>query len=282
MAPLIADTLGLGTLSVGAPYFNPTFMLSMLPLLALLSIGIHANWKRGRLAERRRVLLSTLVIAAIAGIILVFGVYSHGKVLSPVAATLGAWIILVDPIDRLRRGLSLPRSVIGMTVAHLGLGMFVLSVTTVESFTLERDVALGQGEQAVVGNYEFRFQGVESIEGPNYDGVQGTIVVMRHGVPTSVVYPQKRHYWVQRQVTTEAAIEMHHGSNVFVALGEDLGAGKWSVRFQIRPLVNFLWLGAFIMALGGAIAATDGRYRVARRAVIDPAAAGAVAREVAR
>jgi cytochrome c-type biogenesis protein CcmF len=78
------------------------------------------------------------------------------------------------------------------------------------------------------------------------------------------VYPQKRQYWVQRQVTTEAAIEMHHGSNVFVALGDELGAGKWSVRFQIRPLVNFLWLGAFIMAVGGAIAATDQRYRVAR------------------
>jgi cytochrome c-type biogenesis protein CcmF len=166
-----------------------------------------------------------------------------------------------------------------MTVAHIGLGIFVLSVTTVESFTLERDVALGQGEQAVVGNYEFRFSGVKPIEGPNYNGVEGTVVVTRHGVPTSVVYPQKRQYWVQRQVTTEAAIEMHHGSNVFVALGDELGAGKWSVRFQIRPLVNFLWLGAFIMAVGGAIAATDRRYRVAQQAATAPVAAPGVAGE---
>jgi cytochrome c-type biogenesis protein CcmF len=282
MAPLISDALGLGTLSVGTPYFNPTFMLSMLPLLALLSLGIHANWKRGHLGAAQRTILTTLVIAAIAGVILVFGVYSHGKVLSPVAATLGAWIILsslVDPIDRIRRKLSLPRSVIGMTVAHLGLGMFVLSVTTVESFTLERDVALGQGDRAVVGNYEFRFAGVKPIEGPNYNGVEGTVVVTRHGVPISVVYPQKRQYWVQRQVTTEAAIEMHHGSNVFVALGDELGAGKWSVRFQIRPLVNFLWLGAFIMAVGGAIAATDRRYRAARQAVAAPVATPGAAEE---
>jgi cytochrome c-type biogenesis protein CcmF len=212
----------------------------------------------------------------------VFGVYSHGKVLSPVAATLGAWIILsslIDPIDRLRRKLSLPRSVIGMSVAHIGLGIFVLSITTVESFTLERDVALGQGERAVVGNYEFRFNGVKPIEGPNYNGVEGTVVVTRHGVPTSVVYPQKRQYWVQRQVTTEAAIEMHHGSNVFVALGDELGAGKWSVRFQIRPLVNFLWLGAFIMAVGGAIAATDRRYRAAQQAVTAPVATPGIAGE---
>jgi cytochrome c-type biogenesis protein CcmF len=282
MAPLISDALGLGTLSVGTPYFNPTFMLSMLPLLALLSLGIHANWKRGHLGASQRTILTTLVIAAIAGVILVFGVYSHGKVLSPVAATLGAWIILsslVDPIDRLRRKLSLPRGVIGMTVAHIGLGIFVLSVTTVESFTLERDVALGQGERAVVGNYEFRFNGVKPIEGPNYNGVEGTVVVTRHGVPTSVVYPQKRQYWVQRQVTTEAAIEMHHGSNVFVALGDELGAGKWSVRFQIRPLVNFLWLGAFIMAVGGAIAATDRRYRTAPQAAAAPVATPGAAGE---
>jgi cytochrome c-type biogenesis protein CcmF len=90
------------------------------------------------------------------------------------------------------------------------------------------------------------------------------------------VYPQKRQYWVQRQVTTEASIEMHHGSNVFVALGDDLGAGKWSVRFQIRPLVNFLWLGAFIMALGGAIAATDRRYRLAKEATAPVAESGGV------
>jgi len=275
LAPLISDTLGLGTLSVGTPYFNPTFMLSMLPLLALLCVGVHANWKRGRLSDSKRTLLITFIIAAITAVIVVYAVYSNGKVLSPVAATLGVWIILsslVDPIDRIRRKLSLPRSVIGMTVAHIGVGMFVLSVTTVESFTLERDVALGPGQQTSVGNYEFRFQGVRAIEGPNYNGVEGTVVVTRHGVPTAVVYPQKRSYWVQHQVTTEASIEMHHGSNVFVALGDDLGANKWSVRFQIRPLVNFLWLGAFIMALGGGIAATDRRYRIANKeAVSEPA-----------
>jgi cytochrome c-type biogenesis protein CcmF len=285
LAPLIADSLGLGTLSVGTPYFNPTFMLSMLPLLALLALGVQANWKRGRLGAARRTLLTTLIIAAIVGVIIVFGIYSHGKVLSPVAATLGVWIILtslIDPIDRLRRKLSFPRGVLGMTVAHIGLGIFVISVTTVESFTVERDVALGRGERTTVGNYEFRFDRVKPVEGPNYNGVEATVVVTRHGVPTSIVYPQKRKYWVQGQVTTEAAIEMHHGSNVFVALGDDLGGGKWSLRFQIRPLVNFLWLGAFIMSLGGAIAATDRRYRLARAAVAPATVPGAVAGEGAR
>ncbi len=269
MAPMISDSLHLGTLSVGTPYFNPTFALSMVPLLALLSLGVHANWKRGRLGGAVRTLLITLIVAAVIAVGLVYGIYSNGKLLTPVAATLGVWIIItsfVDPLDRWRRKLSLPRSLIGMTIAHVALGVFVISLTTVESFTVERDVALARGEQAKVGGWEFRFDGVKPLEGPNYDGVTGTVVVTRNGAPVAVMYPQKRQYWVQHQETTEAAIEMHRGSNLFVALGDDLGAGKWSVRFQIRPLVNFIWLAAFFMAVGGAVAASDRRYRAAKPA----------------
>ncbi|MDB6090137.1 MAG: c-type cytochrome biosis protein CcmF [Gammaproteobacteria bacterium] len=282
MAPLISDALGLGTLSVGAPYFNPTFMLSMLPLMALLGMGIHANWKKGRLGEKKRMLLTTLVVAGVIACGLVFGIYSNGRVLTPVGAALGIWIILtslVDPIDRLRRKLSLPRAVVGMTIAHIGIGIFVLALTTVESFTVEHDVSLAQGGMTTVGPYEFRFDGVKAIEGPNYEGVGGTIAVTRHGAPLTVLYPQKRQYWVQHSVTTEAAIEMHYGSNLLVALGEDLGAGKWSVRIQVRPLVNLVWLAALIMAIGGGIAASDRRYRLTRasEAAVVPGAAGETA-----
>jgi cytochrome c-type biogenesis protein CcmF len=195
-----------------------------------------------------------------------------------VAATLGVWIIitsLVDPIDRWRRKLSFSRSVVGMTVAHIGLGLFVLSLTTVESFTMEHDVSLASGASTTAGPYEFRFDGVKPIQGPNYEGVGGTITVTRHGAPLTTMYPEKRQYYVQHTTTTESAIEMHYGSNLLIALGEDLGADKWSIRIQIRPLVNLVWLAAFIMALGGAIAASDRRYRLAKAAEA-PSAAGTV------
>jgi cytochrome c-type biogenesis protein CcmF len=267
LAPLISDALKLGTLSVGPPYFNPTFMLSMLPLLALLSVGIHANWKRGRLKDSQRTLLYSFVAAAVLGCGFVFGLYAHGSLLSAVGATLGIWIVLsslVDPLDRWRRGLTLSRAVLGMTVAHIGLALAVIALTAVQSFTIERDVALAPGTSAAVGDYEFRFEGVRPVEGPNYDGVGGTLIVTRHGAPVAVMTPQKRRYWVQHQVTSETAIRMHRGNNLLLALGEDLGAGRWSVRVQIRPLVSLIWIAAFIMALGGALAASDRRYRAAR------------------
>ena len=268
LAPLIADTFGY-TLSVGAPYFNPTFMMSTVPLMALLAFGVQANWKRGRLGQKTRMLLTTLVVAAAIACVVVFGIYSRGKVLTPVAATLGVWIILtslVDPIDRIRRKLSLTRAVVGMAIAHIGLGVFVLSLTTVESFTQEHDVALGQGQSYSVGAYSFRFDGVRNIEGANYEGVGGKIVVTRNGQPLTVMYPEQRHYYVQNTTTMVASIEMHYGSNILVHLGQYLGAEKWSVRIQIRPLVNFMWLAAFVMALGGAIAASDRRYRLPKTA----------------
>ncbi len=280
LAPLISDALKLGTVSVGPPYFNPTFMLSMLPLLALLSVGIHSNWKRGRLKDKQRTLFYTLIAAAVLACGLVYGIYSHGRVLTPVGATLALWIVLaslVDPIDRWRRGLSLSRAVIGMTIAHLGLATAVIALTTVQSFTTERDVALAPGASASAGGYEFRFDGVRPLEGPNYDGVGGTIVVTRQGAPVTVLTPEKRQYWVQRQAITQTSIKMHHGNNLLVALGEDLGGGRWSVRIQIRPLVSLIWLAALIMAIGGATAASDRRYRTAK--VAEAPALGATARD---
>ncbi len=267
MAPLISDALGLGTVSVGPPYFNPTFLLSMLPLAALLSVGIHSNWKRGRLQDSQRALLMTLLAAAVLACALVYGIYEHGQVLTPVGALLGVWIILssfIEPIARWRRGVRVPRGMLGMTIAHSGLGVLVIALTTVQSFTREHDVALAPGTSTTVGSYVFRFDGVQALEGPNYDALGATVTVTRGGAPVAVFKPQKRQYWVQHQLTTETAIRMDHGNNILVALGEDLGAGRWSLRVQIRPLVSFIWLAALIMAIGGAVAASDRRYRTAK------------------
>jgi len=276
MAPLISSALGLGKLSVGPPYFNPTFLLSMLPLLALVSVGIHARWKRGKLSDRARPILLTLVAAAVIGCAVVFGLFTGGRVLAPVGIGLGVWIILsslIDPIDRLRRRITIPRAVLGMTLAHIGLGIFVVSITSVEGFTAERDVALAQGATAQLGAYEFRFEGIQPVEGANYSGVGATVVVTRHGAPVAVMHPEKREYWVQHTDTTASSIRMYHTSNILVALGQDLGKGTWSLRLQVRPMVSFIWLAAFIMAAGGMLAISDRRYRLPREEEVSAVAA---------
>ena len=264
MAPLISDALGLGTLSVGTQYFNPTFLLPVLPLIALAAVGSHASWKRGRLSERRGALLTALGFAVLIAAALILGAYSGARVLTPVGFVLGFWILisaLIDPVNRLRRRLSFSGGIVGMAVAHAALGIFVISITAVESYTRERDVALAVGEKASVGEFEYQLLSVQPIEGPNYDGVRGEIAVFEGGKQVGLLHPEKRQYWVQRSVMTEAGIDMQWNRDIFGALGEDLGRGRWSVRAQVRPLVNYVWLAAVLMALGGVIAALDRRYR---------------------
>ena len=264
MAPLISDTLGLGTLSVGRQYFDPTFLLPTLPLLALAAVGLHAGWKRGRISQRRGPILVTLVLGVLLALALVFGAWSGAKVLTPIGFALGFWLLgsaLIDPVDRLRRRLAMTPAIIGMALAHASVGVFVVSITAVESYTRERDLALAVGEAGTVGEYEYRLTGLEMREGPNYDALRGEIVVSEGGRQIGLLHPEKRNYWVQRQQMTEAGIDMQLTRDVFAALGEDLGAGRWSVRAQVRPLINYVWLAALLMAIGGVIAACDRRYR---------------------
>jgi len=271
-----AEALGQGALSVGPPYFRPTFLLPILPLLALLSIGIHASWKRGHLGERTRAILATLAIALALALAVVLGVYAGRHCLAVVGLTLGGWIILsslIDPIDRMRRRLSLPRSILGMTLAHIGLGVAVIALSIVEPYTVERDIALGNGESARVGAYDFKLIGTREVEGPNYSAVRAEVVISRNGHVVTTLLPEKREYWVRKQVGTVAGIKNEYGTDLFVALGDDLGAGRWSLRAQIRPMITLLWLGPVLMAFGGFYALTDRRYRLARAAESVPAGA---------
>ena len=264
LAPLIADTLGLGTLSVGPPYFNPAFLVPMIPLVMLVSIGMHARWRRGSLADSKRKLLGGLAGAVVIGLSIAYGVYGSKGILTPVGTVLGCWIIissLIDPMLQLRRGQGLPASVLGMTVAHIGLGCFVLGITMVQSHSIERDVAMSRGQLHQIGDYTFRYDGGEAITGPNFDGFRGHVSVFKDGKLVRQLNPEKRHYTVQGSVMTEAAIGAAWNRDLLAALGEDVGAGAWSLRLQYRPLIRFIWLGAGIMALGGVITLFDRRYR---------------------
>jgi len=269
MAPLISDALGLGTLSVGRQYFDPVFLLPTLPLLALAAVGLHSSWKKGRLSERRGPILWALGIALAMTLALMLGVWQGAMVLTPVGIALGVWLALsalIDPIDRWRRKLSLTPALVGMSLAHLALGIFVVSVTVVESYTSERDLALAVGESGRVGEFEYQLLGLSTVEGPNYDALRAEIRVLENGREVGRLFPEKRNYWVQRQMMTDAGIDMQIGRDLFAALGEDLGGGRWSVRAQVRPLINYIWLAAVLMAIGGIVAACDRRYRKAEGA----------------
>jgi cytochrome c-type biogenesis protein CcmF len=132
----------------------------------------------------------------------------------------------------------------------------------VESYKIEKDVALKPGGRFDIAGYQFKFVSARDVRGPNYDAVEASVEVSRDGRAVTLLKPQKRHFWVQQTDNSQAAISVNASRDLFVAMGNPLGAGAWSMRIQYKPLVRYIWLGARVMAIGGLIAATDRRYRL--------------------
>jgi cytochrome c-type biogenesis protein CcmF len=279
--PLFMDAFQLGKISVGPPYFNLVFMIPALPLALLLGVGMHASWKRATFATVKQKLYVVAAIAAALAILLPVFVYDGLKVLTVVgffAAFMVMGSALIDPISRLRKKQSLSGAVVGMAIAHFGVGLFTMGITGLESYRIEKDVSMGPGDSVRIAGYDFKFIGTKPIRGPNYDSIEATVHILDGGDHFATLTPEKRTYWVQKSPMSEAGIRIGPDRDLFVALGEDLGLGKWSMRIQFKPLIRYIWLGALLMAIGGACAALDRRYRVRRtasEAAADVAAQGA-------
>ena len=130
------------------------------------------------------------------------------------------------------------------------------------------------GDTVAVGGYTFRLDGLTEIAGPNYDATRGAIAVLKDGVKQRTLYPEKRFYRVQQMPMTEAAIDTGFLRDLYASLGEPVNGGAWVVRIYHKPFIDWIWGGAFLMALGGLLAVSDKRYRLARRAERELAAAG--------
>ena len=266
--PLFMDALELGKVSVGPPYFNSAFLVPIAPLLLLLGVGMHAAWIKQdgqSLFERLR---GVAIVALAAGVLLPWAVFGSTSLLTVIGCALGLWVLLsslIQPLARLREGKGLTRGLVGMSVAHIGVAVCVLGVTITSAYNIETDLGVQPGETVTVGGYDFTFQGMRRVEGPNYIADEADVRITRDGELVAELKPQKREYRVQKSPMTEAGIDGRMSRDLFVALGDPLGGGAWSMRIQYKPLVRFIWIGAILMALGGALAASDRRYRVAVR-----------------
>jgi cytochrome c-type biogenesis protein CcmF len=196
-------------------------------------------------------------------------VYGGGSVLTAVGVAAATWLVfstMLDPVLRaFGRGVRLTRGMIGMQIAHLGLGLTVLGITVTSSFSILADQRIAPGETLQLGAYQLLFKGIQPVKGPNYEALRGDMEITRGGQHVVTLHPEKRVYRVRSSPMTEAGIDAGWSRDLFVALGDDLGQGAWSVRLQYKPMVRFIWLGAAVMAFGGLLAITDRRYRIAVR-----------------
>jgi cytochrome c-type biogenesis protein CcmF len=277
LSPLVYELLGIGKISVGPPVFALMFLVPVLPLMVFLAVGMHSAWRRGKLTVTAEPIWWLLGIAAALSVAIQGLVFGAFHLVGLIGFTFGFWIIfssLLEPVRRLRQKQTLTAALLGMCIAHLGVGMFAIGASGVESYKIEKDVALKPGESFVIAGYNVKFVNSLNVRGPNYDAVEALVVVTRGGKPVTVLRPQKRHFWVQQTDNSKAAISVNWSRDLFVAMGNPLGENAWSMRIQYKPLVRYIWLGALVMALGGFIAATDRRYRVKVPAAAAAAPAG--------
>jgi cytochrome c-type biogenesis protein CcmF len=267
LAPLIYEVLDIGKISVGAPWFNKVFLLPMLPLVFLVGIGMHTTWRSHKGSLLTGKLFVPAVVAIILGILIPGVLYGRFGVMVSVGVIAAVWVIatsIIEPLRSLRRAEGTARitpAVLGMSIAHMGVGLFILGVTMVSAFNVETDMSMRPGEKVDVAGHSFELREFRQVQGPNYTAIEGVIEIRKDGDFVAEVHPQKRQYLVQKNLMTEAGIEAHWNKDLFIALGEQLGNDTWSVRIQYKPMIRFIWLGAIVMALGGLIAVTDRRYR---------------------
>ncbi|MCY4498929.1 MAG: heme lyase CcmF/NrfE family subunit, partial [Rhodospirillaceae bacterium] len=273
--PLFLDALTGEKVSVGPPYFHATFVPLMVPAVVAAGIGPLLAWKRGDLAGALSRLRLTLVFAlAVPLATLMFA--AKAPMLAVLGTALGTWLVAASigefaervrlfgasPGETWRRAKHLPRAVYGMTIAHAGAGVVILGIVVSVTWETERLQVVQAGESVPVGGYEFTFRGVEDVRGPNYDAVRGIFNVTRDGDLVTVMTPETRIYDTSPQTTTEAAIHPTLTSDLYAVIGDPDGSGGWAARLYHKPLVNWIWLGAILVAAGGIVSLTDRRPRV--------------------
>jgi len=272
--PLLLDALGLGKISVGPPYFDAVFMPLMAPTVFLMGIGPLARWKETDLPSLALRLRWAAVVAVLASIG-VGALAGEVRLVSTLGLVMAFWIVgsvATDLWERVHpagsawsqawaKARHIPRALVGMMVAHLGIAAFCFGVVMVKTYEVERDVKMAVGDTTTVRGYTFTFGGVKERQGPNYVAVQGQMQVARgDGTPTQM-RPEKRIYRVQQNPMTEAAIDAGVTRDLYVSLGEQVEGGAWIVRVYVKPFIDWIWGGCLLMALGGLLAVTDRRYR---------------------
>ncbi|MDC4234055.1 heme lyase CcmF/NrfE family subunit [Pasteurella multocida] len=271
LLPLVHKQLGLGTISVGAPFFDQMFLIIMVPFSLLLGVGPLIKWRRDEFSAIRKPVILSLIVMLVAGFALPYLLQDQLTVSAVLGTMMAVFIVLLSVYELQQRathrsafwsGLTkLSRSHWGMVLAHLGVAMSVWGIAFSQNYSIERDVRMNVGDSVQIADYQFTFQGITEANGPNYLGGKAQVDIRRNGQVEAILFAEKRFYTVSKMTMTEAAIDWGFTRDIYVALGENLGQDAWALRLYYKPFIRWIWFGGVFMALGGLLCMFDRRYR---------------------
>jgi cytochrome c-type biogenesis protein CcmF len=277
--PIFVDAVG-GKISVGPPYFNLVFLTLTAPIGVLIGVGMIVRWKSDEPLRLMSKLKIPLLISVVVGVILSLMLPEwNWQTLAGLMMALWIATTVVLALSERFKGRSIasalrstPRGFYGMLLGHIGIASFIVGVTLVSMYNIEKDIRMAPGDSFEMAGYTFKFNGVRMTRVENYDAARGDFLVTNDSGFRAEMRPEKRVYLVQKMPMTEAAIDAGLTRDLFIALGEEVGNdGSWALRIYYKPFIRWIWLGALIMSFGGLLAATDKRYRQMARREIDAA-----------
>ena len=286
-SPVFIEMVNNDKISVGPPYYAKTFVPLAIPLMVLVVLGPVLNWKRDDLRAMGKRLW---VPAVLALVVLVLAVMFNGLkgVLTAAGLGLAAWLVAGSGLVLARRwwagraylGRSVrttPRAMYGLTLAHAGLGLLVLGITGVTAWDSDKVLSMRLGDTVAFAGRTLTLSAFETVKGPNYEARQARFEVRGQGKPYQLS-SEKRFYASAQSQTTEAGIRVSPLGNLYVSVGEESPNGV-IVRLWDHPLIIWIWIGGFTMALGGAVSLSDRRLRLGAAVRIAPAAIPTAAAE---
>jgi len=270
--PLIHKQIGLGSVSIGAPFFNQMFLILMVPFAFILGIGPLVKWRRDQISAIRTPVMISLVMMIALGFGLPYLVGNRITATSVMGVMMSAIIVILSLYEMHTRAthrhsflmgiFKLSRSHWGMVLAHLGVAMTVFGIAMSHNFSIEKDVRMREGDSVQILDYNFTFKGLKITDGANYQGDTADIEITRNGKLEATLHAEKRFYNVSKMGMTEAAIDWGFTRDLYAALGEQLDDGSWGLRLYYKPFIRWIWLGGVFMALGGLLCMLDKRYRI--------------------
>ena len=263
--PLIIDIMGLGKISVGAPYFNRIFLPLMVPVLVMMGIGPEVRWKEDRWLRIFQPLLLPLLLTLAC----IFGMAFFAQKLSfswltVAGLAIACWVISTMGKSlwlTLQSGKGLTYSFIGMTIAHIGIAITTIGITMISTTAIEQDARMAAGDIIKIGRYSIRMDKIDRIREENYMAVKAYMTILDGQNEIARLHPEKRFYPVSQSTMTEAGIQAGIFRDIYVSMGNQIEEGVWAMRLHIKPFSRWLWIGAAVMALGGITAISDKRYR---------------------
>ena len=280
--PIFIDAINNSKVSVGPPYFEAVFIPLMVPAILLCAFSPMLSWKRAKLENILERVIAVFILSILSTAILVF-IYG-GSASAFLGLFLGVWLILGTIYEFLikvglklsfhtflKRSLQLPRSAYGMSLAHIGVAIFVIGVTVSSAWKIEIEQPIIKGEKVVINSIQLKFLNINNVEGPNWIAERGEFEVVRLGKKKEFLYPERRFYPASKINTSEPAIMSNAFFDLYIVLGESLNNDEsYSLRVYYSPFINWIWFGIMCMVLGGLLSVSDRKHRLGYSMKLNP------------